>query len=211
MQFHELPKRFSKESLKKNTLNPSPHKQCLIWIKEAEKENILELNAMTLATATTDGKPSSRIVLLKNLDDRGLEFYTNYESRKSKELAFNPFASATLFWPKIMRQICIEGKIERLTKTESATYFSTRPRGSQLAAWASLQDSKISSREVLGKRYSELNEKYQNKEIPLPPFWGGFRLIPSRFEFWQGGENRLHDRFEYVMEHDGWKINRLSP
>ncbi|MFQ5728895.1 MAG: pyridoxamine 5'-phosphate oxidase [Waddliaceae bacterium] len=211
MNFNDLTKSYAPEGLRRQDLKDHPHDQLLQWFEEAIKGNVEEVNAMSLATATTDGKPSCRTVLLKQLDKRGLVFYTNYESRKSKELMENPYAMATFYWPEQMRQICIEGQVEKISGEASGTYFGTRPRGNQIGAWASRQDQIIASREILEKQFAKMEEKFQDQEVPRPSFWGGFRLIPTRYEFWQGGKDRLHNRFQYTQEHDTWKIERLYP
>lgn len=211
MNFNHLPKKYSDERLYRKDLIDNPIDQLVKWLKEAHDAKVNELNAMTLATASAEGKPSCRIVLLKKIDERGLVFFTNYNSRKSQEINSNPYAMVTLFWNELMRQVCIEGMVEKIPQDESAAYFSKRPRGSQIGAWASEQDKVVSSAKVLEKNFSEIENKYRESEIPLPPFWGGFRLIPNRFEFWQGGEDRLHDRFQYIQENSLWKIERQSP
>ncbi|HEY4832400.1 MAG TPA: pyridoxamine 5'-phosphate oxidase [Waddliaceae bacterium] len=211
MEFKDLSKRFSLEALQRNDLSNDPFVQFQRWMEVAVNANIPELNAMSLATASFSGKPSCRIVLLKQFNRSGLVFFTNYESRKAKELFENPYAAATIFWESLMRQISVEGKVEKTSQEESEAYFSQRPRGSQLGAWASQQDQTIASREVLEEKLRIVTEKYQEKAVPIPPYWGGFRLIPSRFEFWQGAKDRMHDRFHYVPEGDGWKVERLSP
>ena len=165
---------------------------------------------MTLATATTDGVPSARIVLLKTFDSRGFVFFTNYESRKGSELRHNPRAALVFHWPKLERQVRIEGRVEQTSRDESQAYFDTRPRGSRIAAWASAQSERIESREALEQSAREIEERFGADAIPVPPFWGGYRVVPSRIEFWMGRANRLHDRFVY--ERDGaWKQSRLAP
>lgn len=211
MKFDDLPKNFAKSTLHRADLKENPFEQFIAWLEAAKAENVHELNAMALATANGAGKPSNRMVLLKGLDERGLVFYTNYESRKAKDLEENPAGSALFFWKEQMRQIIIEGKVRKLPKEESKTYFATRPRGSQLAVWVSKQDTIIESREVLEEKYKQVEQKYNGKDIPLPSYWGGYLLIPTRFEFWQGAPHRLHDRFEYLHEKGKWKISRLSP
>jgi len=169
-----------------------------------------DINAMTLATVDKNGKPSTRTVLLKSVDERGFIFFTNYESRKGRELAENPSAALTFFWSELERQVCVAGSVTKLPVAESAAYFKSRPRGSQLAAWASNQSEVVPDRAALETKWRELEKKFPN-EIPLPPHWGGFILRPERIEFWQGRPSRLHDRFSYARQPDNsWKLERLA-
>jgi pyridoxamine 5'-phosphate oxidase len=170
-----------------------------------------DVNAMVLATADKDGKPSTRTVLLKGVDERGFIFYTNYDSRKGRELTENPNAALTFFWPELERQVCVAGTVSKLPVAESESYFKSRPRGSRLAAWASNQSDVVANRAALEKKWTEMETKFPG-EIPLPPNWGGYILKPERLEFWQGRLNRLHDRFCYKRQPDNsWKLERLSP
>lgn len=181
------------------------------WFRAAKEAGIFLPEAMTLATTSAEGRPSARMMLLKGFDERGFVFYTNYESRKGDELAANSYAALILYWNILERQVRIEGKVVRLTAEESNTYFRGRPRGSQLGAWASDQSRPVESREALEARFREHKQKFAGGDVPLPPFWGGFRLVPERIEFWQGRLNRLHDRLLYVRDGDAWKVTRLAP
>jgi len=182
------------------------------WFEAAIASGSRLPNAMTLATATKDGKPSARVVLLKQVDDEGVVFYTNYNSQKARELDENPRAALVLYWVQLDRQIRVEGTVERVSAAESDEYFRTRPRESQLGALASPQSEVVTSREVLEQRFRKLEEVYRESEVNRPEHWGGYRLRPERIEFWQNREGRLHDRIVYDLEADGgWTINRLAP
>ena len=181
------------------------------WFELAQKTALPHPNAMTLATATKSGTPSARIVLLKDIEDEGLVFFTNYESRKGRELEQNPQAALVFHWDLLRRQVRFEGKMGRISSEASKAYFQTRPRESQLAAWASAQSETLANRNILQARVSELREHYADQPIPLPPFWGGYRLVPQRIEFWAEAPNRLHDRFCYTKQATQWKAVRLSP
>ncbi len=198
-------------------LTKNPFDGILKWLEEAKNQGVLEPTAMSLATANAQGVPSVRIVLLKDLSPptadgrRAPRFFTNYDSRKSKEILENPQAALALFWAPLARQIRIEGRIEKLSAEESNDYFQSRARGSRIGAWASPQSQKIESRAELLKLVAEVEKKFEGKEIPCPPNWGGWRVIPERIEFWQGGEYRLHDRFLYEWNGRDWSISRLAP
>lgn len=195
-------------------LAPAPMDQFARWFKEAAANDLHEPNAMVIATATPEGRPSSRTVLLKGYDDRGFVFFTNYTSRKSGEIESNPFVSLLFPWHPLARQVIITGTAARTGRDETAAYFRTRPHGSQLGAWASDQSSPIASREELLHRYDELASRYpEGEHVPVPPQWGGYRVTPETVEFWQGHENRLHDRLRYVRDGDGdgWRVERLCP
>ncbi|UCF20406.1 MAG: pyridoxamine 5'-phosphate oxidase [Gemmatimonadota bacterium] len=181
------------------------------WFREAEQSGIYLPEAMTLATISADGGASARMMLLKGFDERGFRFFTNYESRKSQELLARQRAALVFHWARLHRQVRVEGEVFRLSDDESAEYFRSRPRGSQLGAWASKQSSVLASRRQLEERYRQLESRFRGSEVPLPPFWGGFRLLPHRIEFWQGRANRLHDRLQFTRKGDGWKVVRLSP
>lgn len=198
--------------LTEENVSPDPFLQFERWFDAALQAGLPEPEAMTLATATQDGAPSARMVLLKGFDQRGFVFYTNYESRKGVELADNPRAALVFFWVELHRQIRIEGRVSRVSDQESDAYFQSRPRGSQIAAVASAQSRVLSSREELDRAVEELTLRYEGSAVPRPPRWGGFRLRPSRFEFWQGRPNRLHDRLRYLPSADGdWRLERLAP
>lgn len=201
--------------LLKSTVDKNPIKQFAKWYEEVLKSGKTEPTAMTLATASKAGVPSARTVLLKGYDEKGFLFFTNYESRKGKELSENAFAELLFYWMDLHKQVRISGKVERVSEEESEKYFKSRPLNSQIGAWASKQSEIIPDREYLEKQFSEFREKYSERDdVPLPPFWGGFRLIPERFEFWQGRESRLHDRICYLKKNGGkgeWEIVRLAP
>lgn len=207
-----LRRHYALESLSEADVLPDPMAQFAVWFQEALNSQLIEPNAMTLATAAANGRPSARTVLLKGFDKQGFVFYTNYESRKGQELAENPQAALLFTWLELERQIRIEGKVEKVSSEESLTYFQSRPKASQIGAWASPQSRVIESREVLEKRMADLvRQNEQAEKLPLPPFWGGYRLVPEIIEFWQGRESRLHDRICYTQVGERWEIERLAP
>jgi pyridoxamine 5'-phosphate oxidase len=204
-------KDFHNETLDEKTIDRDPIQQLQSWLKDAEDEHLLLPEAMTLATATKDGRPSARMVLLKKIDDQGLDFYTNYNSDKSRELDQNPVAALVFFWPSLERQVRVVGSVTRVSDEESDQYFRTRPRDSQIGAIASPQ-SEVIEREDLEKRFSELEERYRDRVVDRPAHWGGYRLNPDQFEFWKGRPGRLHDRILYKRQSDAsWIIKRLAP
>jgi len=193
-------------------MNPEPLKQFACWFREAEETEISSPNAMTLATATRQGKPSARIVLLKGVDERGFVFFTNYQSRKAQELQENPFAALVFCWPSLSRQVRVEGQVERVEPGESDLYFASQPRGQQIGAHASPQSQVAEDRAMLQKRFAEITLEFTDRNVPRPPHWGGYRLVPEVVEFWQEGESRLHDRLRYRRDTSGsWVIERLAP
>jgi pyridoxamine 5'-phosphate oxidase len=207
-----LRQNYALRSLAESDVSPDPIVQFGHWFDEAIDSKVLEPNAFSLGTATPDGKPSVRTVLLKGFDHQGFIFYTNYESRKGEELNANPQGAMLFTWLDLQRQIRIEGAIEKVSVEESLDYFQSRPLGSQIGAWSSPQSRPIESREVLEKKQAALAAQYTGVEkLPLPPFWGGYRLKPLCFEFWQGRESRLHDRVVYTLVDGNWKIGRLAP
>jgi pyridoxamine 5'-phosphate oxidase len=207
-------KQYRAEGLAESELAATPVEQFAHWFAQAATEaHLFEPNAMIVSTANAQGRPSSRTVLLKGFDEKGFVFYTNYDSRKGRDLAENPYVSLLFPWHPIARQVIVSGSAERIGRDETAAYFRSRPHGSQLGAWSSAQSSVIPSRAELDASYAELAARYpEGEQVPVPPNWGGFRVAPETVEFWQGRENRLHDRLRYVAESDGsWRVERLSP
>lgn len=206
-----LRKEYRLHRLHEDEVDRDPFRQFARWFDEATRAGEAEPNAMTLATSTADGRPSARIVLLKGVDAGGFQFFTNTSSRKGDELAANPHAALVFFWPSLERQVRIEGRVEELSRSESASYFAMRPRESRIGAWASPQSRVIPSREWLEHAVDEATRRFGDADVPLPDQWGGYRVLPDRIEFWQGRENRLHDRIFYQRASDGWNLGRLSP
>ena len=212
MAMADMRKDYGIAGLLEKDLAKNPFRQFEKWFEEAEAAKLTEPNAMTLATAGRDGRASARTVLLKGVDGRGFVFYTNYESRKGRELDANARATLLFPWVAMERQVTVEGPVARVTREESAAYFHSRPRASQLAAWASPQSTVVAGRAVLEESYRVIEKKYEGREVPLPPNWGGFRLAPETVEFWQGRRSRLHDRLRYRRETNGdWVVERLAP
>jgi pyridoxamine 5'-phosphate oxidase len=211
MSIADLRRDYSRASLSESDVNPNPIVQFSKWFDEAISAQVPEANAMTVATATADGRPSSRILLIKDIDQRGFTFFTNYESRKGRELDSNPFAAMLFYWIELERQVRIEGRVERLTDAENDAYFNSRPVKSRLGAIASAQSRPVASREVLEARVQEVEKQYGDHPV-RPPHWGGYRLVPDYLEFWQGRPSRLHDRIAYVRQTEGsWQVQRLQP
>ena len=192
-------------------VSPNPFEQFGIWMEQALAADVLDVEAMALATASSDGTPSARVVLLRGYDDRGFSFYTNYESKKGTDLAVNSQCALVFHWREIERQVRIQGKAKRVSEEEAEKYFATRPRGSQLGAWASKQSAVLNNRQELEQRWQALQAHHAGHEIPRPAFWGGYQVEPEMMEFWQGRRSRLHDRLCYLKTKDGWKIERLAP
>lgn len=212
MDLTELRGKYTTRGLEVEDLNKNPFKQFEIWFNDALNEKLCEPNAMSLSTVGKDLKPSIRTVLLKTFDQNGFVFFSNYKSKKAKQIEENPYAAALFAWLELERQIKIEGTIEKISTAASLKYFLSRPKGSQLGAWVSHQSEVISSRSLLEQKFDEMKNKFASGEVPFPSFWGGYVIKPTKIEFWQGGQDRLHDRFLYEKQPDGsWSIDRLAP
>lgn len=212
-QIRKLRSDYSRMELNESEIAKDPVFQFELWMKEALAANVSEPHAMALSTVSADGKPSSRIVLLRGFSAQGFVFYTNYNSKKGMDIAKNPYASLNFFWPQIERQVRVEGRLEKVSSETSEKYFNSRPRESKIGAWVSEQSQVIKSREVLENKFAELSAKYPAEKVPCPPFWGGYLLKPSVIEFWQGRPNRLHDRILFTLSDDeiSWNLQRLAP
>ncbi len=203
---------YAARSLDDGDLDPSPFRQFDLWMREAVETQVLEPNAMALATVDPAGQPTVRTVLLKGFDERGLVFFTNYQSAKARDLASNARVGCLFQWLPLERQVCVTGRADKISTAESLKYFLSRPRDSQIGAWASRQSDIITTRTLLEQKFAEMRAKFAGGQVPLPGHWGGYRVTPVSFEFWQGRPNRLHDRFRYARQADGsWKIERLMP
>lgn len=212
MKIFDTRREYTKGGLHRADLDPDAFGQFEHWFKEAQDAEITDTNAMSLATVSADGQPTLRTVLLKYFDRDGFVFFTNFESTKAEQIAGNPRVALLLLWSPLDRQVVITGKAERVPAKESLRYFLTRPKGAQLGAWVSAQSSVISSRQLLEMKFDEIKRKFAAGDIPLPSFWGGYRVKPATIEFWQGRPNRLHDRFLYTLQENGdWRIDRLAP
>lgn len=210
-ELHNIRQEYIKEVLSEESVNLDPIQQFINWMNEALHSKVIEPSAMTVATASPNGQPSARIVLLKNINKHGFVFFTNYNSQKGKDLSKNNKISLLLFWPELERQIRVEGKVEKVPFEESEAYFHSRPLGSQIAALASPQSEVIVNREVLLSRTKDLENEFKDKTISMPQHWGGYLVVPHKIEFWQGGASRLHDRILYTKVESKWKIQRLAP
>lgn len=211
MEISHFRRDYLKSGLKRESLDSDPVKQFAEWLSQARDTDIADPTAMSLATVNAAGRPSQRTVLLKYFDKKGFVFFTNYNSRKAKDIGKNPNVSLLFVWLELERQIMINGTASRITTADSINYFLSRPKDSQIAAWVSNQSSMVSSRSILMQKFQEMKEKFGEGKVPLPSFWGGYRVEPTEFEFWQGRKNRLHDRFCYKRSEDGWDIERLAP
>jgi pyridoxamine 5'-phosphate oxidase len=211
MTLADLRREYTLAGLRRKDLESDPISQFQKWFDQALKAELLEPNAMTLATVDSEGRPSARTVLLKQVDARGFVFFTNYESRKGRELAGNANAALSFFWGGLERQVCIRGTCSKVSKEESEAYFAVRPLGSQFGAWVSKQSTVVESREFLEMRLAEVEKQFAGQKVAMPAYWGGYVLAPNAIEFWQGRPNRLHDRMLYLLEAGRWIIERLSP
>lgn len=211
MDVSAIRKEYKLQSLDESQALKDPIEQFDSWFKEAVNASVLEVNAMVLSTVSKEGRPSGRVVLLKDFDKMGFSFFTNYDSKKGADLLINPLASLTIFWPELERQVRIEGSVTKLTEEESNEYFQSRPWESKVGAWASKQSETLQSRSELEDKFQQLKEKFSDKIVPKPENWGGYRLQPDYLEFWQGRPSRLHDRLAYNKIGQSWKIERLSP
>lgn len=203
---------YNREPLLESQMDADPIRQLQQWLQEAIEAGVIEPNALCLATVDEEGQPDARFVLLRGLDERGLVFYTNAHSAKGRQMSLNPRVAAVFWWGTLHRQVRVQGTVEKVSEEEADAYFATRPRGHQLAAWASPQSEPIPDRQVLEARMAALEQQYAGRTVPRPPYWIGYRIVPHTMEFWQGRPNRLHDRLRYVRQPDGsWKLERLAP
>jgi len=208
---HDMRRSYERSALDESTVAANPFKQFEAWFSEAQQFKLSEPNAMVVATVDEQGWPNTRTVLLKKYDENGFVFFTNYGSQKAKEIDNNPNVSLQFLWLDLERQVKIRGRAEKISTKESMDYFFSRPKGSQMGAWVSEQSTVVSSRSVLMNQFAKLKQQFHDKEIEFPKFWGGYRVVPEYFEFWQGGKDRIHDRIVYIPEEKNWKIKRLAP
>ena len=211
MELADLRREYQSHPFDVVDVDPDPYRQFALWFAEVDEADGLEANAAVLATAGADGRPSARHVLVKGVDRSGFVFYTNYRSRKAAQMETNPYASLVFAWAPLNRQVIVEGRVSRITPEDSDAYFATRPRTSQLGAWASPQSQPVASRAVLDEAFADLETRYAGMTVPRPAHWGGYRVDPDRIEFWQGRANRMHDRLSYGRAGGGWRIERLAP
>ncbi len=208
----DIRREYASRSLSEADTDPDPIMQFRVWFDEALRSEVFDVNAMSLATASTAGEPSARIVLLKGVDEQGFVFFTHYDSAKGRDLARNPRAALLFYWAELERQVRIVGTVARVPREASEAYFATRPVESQWAAWSARQSSELATRAELERQFGEIKQRFANQPVPCPPDWGGFRVAPERIEFWQGRPSRLHDRLLYTKQHDGsWSRVRLAP
>jgi len=211
MDISHLREEYTQAGLSRENLLSSPFEQFELWFRQAQQAQLAEPNAMSLATASASGMPTLRTVLLKYFDDSGFVFFTNYRSNKARDIADNPHVALMFPWVALERQVVVQGRAEKISTAESLRYFTSRPTGSQLGAWVSHQSSVITGRKVLEMKLAQIRQKFRDGKIPLPDFWGGYRVVPEKIEFWQGRPSRLHDRFLYTRDDNLWHIDRLSP
>ena len=211
MKISDMRRDYESSGLRRSDLHADPLVQFETWFDEARAAGVADVNALALASVGPDGQPGLRTVLLKDVSDGGFVFFTNYGSNKGRALQAHPQATMLFHWRELNRQVIVEGRVQQVSEAESAAYFSSRPRGSQLSAWASRQSAEIDSRDTLEQQLADVSARFGDGPIPLPPFWGGFRLMPDRIEFWQGRPNRLHDRLAYQRSDNHWAVHRLQP
>ncbi|MBZ2188954.1 pyridoxamine 5'-phosphate oxidase [Alcanivorax sp. JB21] len=211
MKISDMRRDYESSGLRRSDLHADPLVQFETWFDEAHSAGVADANALALASVGPDGQPGLRTVLLKDVSNGGFVFFTNYDSNKGRALQAHPQATMLFHWRELNRQVIVEGRVQQVSEAESAAYFSSRPRGSQLSAWASRQSAEIDSRDTLEQQLADVSARFGDGPIPLPPFWGGFRLMPERIEFWQGRPNRLHDRLAYQRSDNHWVVHRLQP